>query len=347
MPAFAEIHKEIYEGADPQRGILPDFDGVRRKYLVKLHHAVGKRAVIVYASAFLEDRPPSRDWQVNNLDMNGFMAAVQGVKQRELDLILHTPGGDPDAAQAILAYLRTRFDHIRAIVPQIAMSAGSMLALGCDEIVMGEHSQLGPIDPQFTISTPQGTRQAPAAEILQQFEDAKREIQKDPSVLPAWAPILAGMGPGLLSMCRTATERSQQMVEQWLKRYMFDGEADAEAKAGAVGAEFGDYRKHGSHGNPIRVDQAEQMGLKVTRLEGDDQVQDLVLSVHHAVMLALNAGVQKLIENHAAKAYFRTTAQPQGQLLLEVAPAPGPPPPRLTGRQPAQRQGPKRPKRHR
>jgi membrane-bound ClpP family serine protease len=39
--------------------------------------------------------------------------------------------------------------NIRAIIPQMAMSAGTMIALSTREIIMGKHSNLGPIDPQI------------------------------------------------------------------------------------------------------------------------------------------------------------------------------------------------------
>jgi len=56
---------------------------------------------------------------------------------------LHSPGGSIEAAEAIVTYLRSKFAHIRAIVPHSAMSAATMIAMACDEIVMGKHSFLG------------------------------------------------------------------------------------------------------------------------------------------------------------------------------------------------------------
>lgn len=318
---------------NPAPNGAPGFDFVRRKYLTLLHQHQPTRAVIVYASAFLEDRPFSLDWLVSGLDMQGFMTAVSRVPERELDLVLHTPGGDPDAAQAVLEYLRTRFDRIRAVIPNQAMSAGTMLALGCDEIVMGKHSQLGPIDPQFTMQTPNGVRQAPAAEILRQFEKAKEQIKADPDALAAWSPLLASVGPGLLSQCDTATRRSKEIVKDWLLRYMLKDRDDREDLAGAAADEFGDYAKHESHGNPIFFEKVKALELNATRLEDDQTYQDLVLSVFHATTLALNAGVQKIIENHNGVAFLRqvTPIAPILQIGLPQQipvqpPGPGQPP---------------------
>lgn len=105
------------------------------------------------------------------------MEAVSNVSERKLDLILTSPGGSPEAAESIMDYLRSRFDHIRAVVPVAAMSAATMMALACDEILMGTHSQLGPIDPQLTVVTPEGPRSSPAQAILDQFGRAYIEMQ--------------------------------------------------------------------------------------------------------------------------------------------------------------------------
>ena len=71
----------------------------------------------------------------------------------DLDLILHSPGGSIGAAEAIVSYLRSRFEHIRVVVPNLAMSAAAMISCAADELVLGEHSFLGPTDPQIPIQT--------------------------------------------------------------------------------------------------------------------------------------------------------------------------------------------------
>ena len=121
---------------------------------------------------------PPADLQISLQDIAGFMEAVSNVEEKQLDLIIHSPGGSAEAAESIVTYLRKRFDHIRIFIPIAAMSAATMVALSANEIVMGQHSQLGPIDPQFSIQTPEGTRSAPAQAILKQFELAKKECKE-------------------------------------------------------------------------------------------------------------------------------------------------------------------------
>ena len=107
-----------------------------------------------------------------------------------LDLILHSPGGSPEAAEAIVSYLRSRFTNIRVIVPQLAMSAATMIACAANEIVLGKHSSLGPTDPQILIPTSLGIRAVPAQAVLDQFDRAQMECA-DPAKLSAWLPMLS------------------------------------------------------------------------------------------------------------------------------------------------------------
>lgn len=261
------------------------------------------------------------DIQIGLGDIQGLMEAVSNVEERELDLVLHSPGGSAEAAESVVAYLRKRFDHLRVFVPVAAMSAATMIALSANEIIMGQHSQLGPIDPQFIISTPEGPRSAPAQAILEQFEMAKTQC-KDPSNLPAWMPILRSYAPGLLTQCVDSQHLAVTIVSDWLRAYMFAGQPDAEAKANRIAGWFVNYDYFKSHNRRVGFDQAHEIGLNVHRLEEDNDLQDAVLSVHHAAMHTFNGAAVKLIENHQG----RTWAKLVGQVLVPAAPARANPP---------------------
>jgi hypothetical protein len=251
---------------------------------------------------------------INLSDVQGFMEAVSNVEEREVDLFLHTPGGSAEAAESIVDYLRSRFDHIRAVVPLAAMSAGTMLALAADEIVMGTHSQLGPIDPQFTIQTPEGPRSAPADAIKEQFRMAQEECAADSKRLAAWLPILRMYGPGLLAQCEDQANLSRQLVGRWLEAYMFAGVDDGAQRAQAAAEWFSDYPEFRSHGRRVNREAARDQGLTIVDLEADDELQDAMLSVHHSVRLTLSGTpAAKLIENQHGRAYIEMV---QAQLVM-------------------------------
>lgn len=91
MPLWGEILTEINKSASDNGA--PDFDGVRRRYLLEMNRLTG-RAVILYATAWFESRPISpADLQIGLPDVQGFMETVSNIPERELDLILHRVGG--------------------------------------------------------------------------------------------------------------------------------------------------------------------------------------------------------------------------------------------------------------
>ena len=125
-----------------------------KEYVNCLYHYTG-RNVIVYYSGWLSVGG-GLPVEINDLDMNGFMAMTHGLNfDKGLDLILHTPGGDVAATESIINYLYKIFDgNIRAIIPQLAMSGGTMIACSCKNIIMGKQSSLGPVDPQWKFTCP-------------------------------------------------------------------------------------------------------------------------------------------------------------------------------------------------
>ena len=172
-------------------------DQIRREYLRKLK-AHTKRDTILYASRWLQGFPPNLPPQhisIHDADIEGFMEVIYGLNGDKLDLVLHSPGGSPEAAEAIISYLRNKFKNIRVIVPQQAMSAATMMACAADVIMMGKHSFLGPIDPQLVLTTELGPSYVPAQSIIDQFEMAQKECEDNPRKLASWVPMLKQYGP--------------------------------------------------------------------------------------------------------------------------------------------------------
>ena len=303
MPIWSEILRELSEsrvGDGP-----PDFDGVRRKYLWGLNQYTG-RDTILYASAWVQknDAPPELVSVVDD-DINALMEVVWGLNNPNLDLILHSPGGSIEAAESIVSYLRTKFSNIRVIVPQLAMSAATMIACAADEIILGNHSSLGPTDAQIGMVTPLGGRYVSAQNVLDQFDRALRECS-DPAKLPAWLPMLQQYGPDLLVQCETGLELSRELVKSWLESYMFKGSQNASQKAESVSGWLADHRSFKSHSRHISRDELSNRGLNVSALESDQPLQDLSLSVFHATVHTFSATpIVKVVENHNGRAYLK------------------------------------------
>lgn len=268
-------------------------DFVRRDFLKKLSEYTG-RNVIAYYSGFLS-KPSTGGLHISHEDMNGLMTTVHQLDRKKgLDLILHTPGGEISATIAIVRYLRTQFDSdIRTIIPQIAMSAGTMIACSSREIMMAKHSCIGPTDPQFG--------RIPAAGVKIEFERAVKECRKDPSRILVWQNIIGKYQPTFLSQCDNAVKQAKLFVQTELETNMFAQISPAkkrQAAARKVVKHLTDYTRNKSHDRPIMVDEAMKIGLNVTRIETDQQFQDLVLSAHHCYMHSfMNSSANKIIEN--------------------------------------------------
>jgi len=229
--------------------------------------------------------------------MNGLMAVIHQMdKTKGLDLILHTPGGNLATIESIVDYLRKMFGKdIRAFIPQIAYSAGTMWALSCKEIIMGKHSFLGPIDPQFNGIS--------AEAVKEEFERAMRETKKDPSRIPIWREIIKKYHPTFIGDCEKAIEWSQMIVQKWLEINMFDGDSRRVSKSKKVVKYFASHKTTKSHNRQIPIDECKNIGLNVTELESDSKMQDLILTVHHAFMQTFSSTAAiKIIENHNGKA---------------------------------------------
>lgn len=293
MPNWGEVLQEInnYGAENPN---LNPLDPIRRKYLKLVFDTTG-RNTIAYYSGWLQ-KPGSPDTAINDKDKSGFMLTINKLdKSKGLDLILHTPGGDIAATESLVDYLYSIFGKdIRVIVPQISMSAGTMIALSSRQILLGKHSNLGPIDPQMG--------GLPCQAILDEFETAKKELKLNPHSAPLWQSIIGKYHPTLLGSCKQAIEWSEIIVQDWLKYNMF---ADEPEKIKAIVDAFSDHKTNKSHSRHISKKQCEMLGLNILSLEDDQTLQDYVLTTHHAFMHTFsNTHAVKIIENHNGVAYI-------------------------------------------
>ena len=291
MPNWSDILNEISRAGSVH-------DTVRRKYLRELNELT-KRNVIIYYSGWLQ-KPNARGTEVNDADKNGFMTVINGMdRSKGLDLILHTPGGETAATESLVDYLRTMFaSDIRAIVPQLAMSAGTMIACACRSILMGKHSSLGPIDPQF--------HGIPAHGVVEEFERACKECATDLSRIPLWQPIIAKYSPTLIGECEKAIQWSNEMTKEWLVTGMLKSDPQKSQKAEAIVKELSDHALTKSHARHLSAAKCKSIGMNIENLEDDQTLQEAVLSVHQSCIHTLSATPAfKIIENHAGIAFIQ------------------------------------------
>ena len=292
MPSWNEVLNEL--NRSPRKDAI---DYIRRKYLKRLHNYTS-RNVIAYYSGFLQK---SRNAQIpiNDSDKNGFMTTIHKLdRSKGLDLFLHTPGGDLTATESLVNYLKSMFgDDIRVIIPQLAMSAGTMIACAGKSIVMGKQSNIGPIDPQFG--------GFPCYGVIDEFKQAIEDVKNKPESLPIWKIILQKYHPTFLGECQKAIDLSFTIVKGWLKDNMFKDDPDKDAKARHIVEYLSNHGDRKTHSRHIHIKEAKDIGLKIESMEDDcdDKLQDLILTVHHCFMHTFaHTPAIKIIENHKGTA---------------------------------------------
>jgi serine dehydrogenase proteinase len=130
------------------------------------------RPLIIYGSACTVPGKKSRpeDLMIDVADKVGFHDVIENLPGPNLDIIIHSPGGYPEAAESLVEEVRRKFSHIRFLIPLYAKSAATMMVMSGDEILLDEDAELGPIDPQMI--TTGGV--SPAEAIKEQFQKAER-----------------------------------------------------------------------------------------------------------------------------------------------------------------------------
>ncbi len=309
MPAWNELLEEIDSLPPDQAG--PLIKSRLTEALGDISRLRNDTNVVLYGTAFLQ-RPnlPFEMAAITAEDLNGIMSVIYGMTwQRGLTLVLHTPGGSTNAAETIVAYLRSKFDYIEVIVPTYAMSAGTMISLAADRVVMGRQSQLGPIDPQLGGIA--------ASSIRDQFNLARLEILGDPATgtpgnvnaAHLWAPVLGTIGPALLVEAQNALDYGERMAGEWLT--------------------FGDASLHKSHGRRIDRAEAQAVGLTVEEMEASQELQEAVLTAYHLMTIVFEKSpAAKLLWTNTDRTWIKNLGQVMVQQVPSPpgAPTPGPQP---------------------
>ena len=284
MASWSELLELLKDQNDPAW-----LDNKLKEHLSAISGRRNGAAVIFYASAFLQKN--ADNVAITREDINGFMNALyEAPTDRGLVLILHTPGGDPNAVESIVEYLHSKFHYLEVIVPYLAMSGGAMISLASDQLTLGRQSQLGPIDPQLVI----GNKTHSARAIQEGFNKAREDIESDTKLAHLWAPILQNMGPSLFLEAEKALSYSKELVANWLTKrmlkYVIGDETERKRKADTIAAYFNaeaipDHGQVHVHGQRIGAVKLQELGLNLRFFEDDQALQNDILTAYHLMTL--------------------------------------------------------------
>ena len=290
---MVELNKELLNKGDGRAYLLNNLTS-RLRAIAKIRKSDN---IFLYGSAFLQ-KPNIHQWtSLVREDINGIMNSLYSMNNNKLIIVLHTPGGEGAAADAIVEYLQNKFEYIEVIVPYMAMSAGTMISLSGDCVIMGKQSQLGPIDPQFPLDG------APVAanNVIKTFNRAKKEIAADPNLSLLWQPILSQIKPGFIDEC----EEESKLGEETLKKSLIERNLIAmdrnDPKKEKMASKLAKYlngnyedgnvknKQIRAHSQRIGIDDLKALGftnnLNIESLEANQKLQDEVMSAYHLMTI--------------------------------------------------------------
>lgn len=299
-----------------------NYDRVRRGKLAALA-AHTKRPAVLYAADFLNElkiRHVQNGVAITPEDVRGLAEVVRGLEGDEVDLILHSPGGSPEAAESIVEVLRSQFQKVRVLVPVMAKSAATMIALSANEILMPISAELGPIDPQFLLSDGRGgQRMTPAQAIIDEVQRAQQAVTTQQPDAPVWLMQVQGQPPGLYQQALNAVQLSKQLVKGWLEIYMFAGQPNAASTAQSIVDYLGDHNRFLSHARRVDIKALADLGAKIFNITDVDRqlwqlLEELWYTVEHTFQ---GSPVFKMWENSNGIALFQVMKQ---HVILAPAP---------------------------
>jgi ClpP class serine protease len=204
--------------------------------------------------------------EIDRNDVIGFVDLLHNVRQNTpIDLLVHTFGGDVDACEKLIALIHAKAvdSPFRVIVPDVAKSAGTFMALGANAILMSDSSELGMIDPQFSMKDSQGNRFSHSVTAyLEAFQEHVTALRKDPKD-PVALLMLDGFDPKVVRKFQGIRDRVRSFAEDLLKR--------RGAPASGIVGELMSAARWKTHGQPIKHADAKQFGLPVEYLAPDSE----------------------------------------------------------------------------
>jgi len=248
-PFYQAVHAERYQ---------------RQALIKEINRATG-HPLICYVSGV--------NAQLDRDDIIGFIDLLHNISQgSDLDLMLHTGGGDFNAADKLISLVRRKVGNgtLRIIIPDYAKSAGTLMCLGADQLLMSDPSELGPIDPQIVLGDGDGNRiRYSVLSYIDAYQEHSDRLKADPSNIPSQL-MINKFDPMRLKQFEAFKERVRKIAEDTLKRGMFrNGNGNFTLAANTLL----DTKRWPDHGQMITWEDATDasIGLVVDHLDSDSE----------------------------------------------------------------------------
>jgi Zn ribbon nucleic-acid-binding protein len=281
----------------------------RKKILTEISKLRGGRDILVIASDISKSDVRV---QIDYTDILAVQDQLSAMTQREIDVILETPGGLAEVVEDIVRMIRAKYERVAIIVPGYAKSAGTIFAMAGDEILMGPTSALGPVDAQILF---QGKRFSADA-FLKGLDEIKGEVERRGKLNIAYVPILQGISPGEIQHCENAQDLSKQLVTQWLENYKFKywekhssnslpvTPDERHVRAEEIAKELCSQTKWKTHNRSIKLKDLEDLRIKITDYSQNPQLNELIMKYYALLRMTFEStNIYKIFETKKSQIY--------------------------------------------
>ena len=205
-------------------------------------------------------------------------------EDNKISVVLRTAGGSAETTERMVGVLRKHYSHVNFIVPDVAMSAGTIFCMSGDKIYMDYASSLGPIDPQ--VQLPDTGDLVPALGYI----DKVAEIAKKKRLSPADVVMLKSIDLAKLALFEQGRDLSIDLLREWLVNYKFkdwethrttnpgspvqDHEKDTRAEE--IATELSNHKRWRSHGRNLDVEKLKSLGIEIDDYSDDNGLRDAI-----------------------------------------------------------------------
>lgn len=216
---------------------------------------------------------------------------------KRLALVLSTPGGVAETVEKMVEIIRYHYSEVYFIVPNAAMSAGTIFCMSGDKIYMDYSSSLGPIDPQ--VPSHDG-RLVPALGYIDKVNEFIEQAHTPKGLSDAELIMLKSLDLAMLSRYEQARELSISLLKKWLVQYKFK-----------------DWKVHQttSPGESVTDEEKQARAEEIAKLLSDNKIWH-----SHGRMIGIRTlqEVLKLkIEDYTTSVSLRSTIRTYSDLLTE------------------------------
>lgn len=302
-----------------QKGFNPLQYEDELKRLVGEYKKLTGRPLFVFATNF---RPGPADISLSMEDYYVFVDMLKDLTDDDIDVYLETPGGSGEAAEVIVRFLRSKFKKVNFLISGESKSAGTLIALSGDEIMMTQTGCLGPIDAQVKI----GRTVVSAYDYIEWMEEKQKEANEKKSLNSADAIMIAQINPGELKGVDNALNYAKDLVCEWLPKYKFKDWDETEtsktkvttamkkSRAAEIVEELVNHSKWRSHGRPLKIEDLKKIGLKIVEVDDDKTLGDLVYRIQTVIRLIFLGPPYKIFATESEK-LFKNATPPPGQMI--------------------------------